>query len=212
MINSKAFRVCAIAIAGMAASGGAAQASCGTASWYHEGSQTANGERYRPDGITAAHRTLPFGTKVLVKNQRTGRTVTVRINDRGPFIRGRIIDLSRGAKKVIGMDGLAPVCISVIGRGERYADAGAKKQRRVARNNRKTRTVYNTTQTSASMERPSKRKRSAQRSRVRSESQVAQRRQYRERREDGQYRESTGRQGNSSSSFKLAGWPRETSF
>jgi len=101
----------------------AALAQCGTASWYHEGSRTANGERYRPDGISAAHRSLPFGTRVQVRNQRTGRTVTVRINDRGPFIGGRIIDLSRGAKRVLGMDGLAPVCIAVLGRGPSVASA-----------------------------------------------------------------------------------------
>jgi rare lipoprotein A len=101
----------------------AALAQCGTASWYHEGARTANGERYRPDGISAAHRSLPFGTRVQVRNQRTGRTVTVRINDRGPFIGGRIIDLSRGAKRVLGMDGLAPVCIAVLGRGPRVASA-----------------------------------------------------------------------------------------
>jgi rare lipoprotein A len=96
-----------------------AAAQCGTASWYHEGTRTANGERYRPDGITAAHRTLPFGTRVLVRHQRTGRTVTVRINDRGPFIRGRIIDLSRGARRVLGMDGLAPVCLTILDWGHR---------------------------------------------------------------------------------------------
>jgi rare lipoprotein A len=101
----------------------AALAQCGTASWYHEGARTANGERYRPDGISAAHRSLPFGTRVQVRNQRTGRTVTVRINDRGPFIGGRIIDLSRGAKRVLGMDGLAPVCIAVLGRGTSVASA-----------------------------------------------------------------------------------------
>lgn len=112
----------------------AALAQCGTASWYHEGARTANGERYRPDGITAAHRTLPFGTRVLVRNQRTGRTVTVRINDRGPFIRGRIIDLSRGAQRVIGMDGLASVCLAVLGRGEtRVASAEDQEERHVRR-------------------------------------------------------------------------------
>ncbi|MEJ2124161.1 MAG: septal ring lytic transglycosylase RlpA family protein [Alphaproteobacteria bacterium] len=94
---------------------------CGKASWYHEGKLTATGERYRPDGITAAHRTLPFGTIVQVRHQRTGRTVTVRINDRGPFIRGRIIDLSRGAKRHLGMDGIAPVCIRVVGRNKSHS-------------------------------------------------------------------------------------------
>lgn len=94
---------------------------CGKASWYHEGKLTATGERYRPDGITAAHRSLPFGTIVQVRHQRTGRTVTVRINDRGPFIGGRIIDLSRGAKRQLGMDGLAPVCIRVVGHNPSHA-------------------------------------------------------------------------------------------
>lgn len=110
-----------------------ASAQCGTASWYHEGARTANGERYRPDGISAAHRSLPFGTIVQVRNQRTGRTVTVRINDRGPFIRGRIIDLSRGAKRIIGMDGLAPVCLAVLGRGPRVASANMDEGRTARR-------------------------------------------------------------------------------
>src|SRR5688500_13511754 len=106
----------------------AALAQCGTASWYHEGARTANGERYRPDGITAAHRSLPFGTRVQVRNQRTGRTVTVRINDRGPFIGGRIIDLSRGAQRVLGMGGLAPVCLAVLGRGESQVASAEQKE------------------------------------------------------------------------------------
>lgn len=108
-------------------------ASCGVASWYHEGSRTANGERYRPDGISAAHRTLPFGTRVMVRNQRTGRSVTVRINDRGPFIKGRIIDLSRGAKRVLGMGGLAKVCLTVLGRGKKYAASDEPRQLRKAK-------------------------------------------------------------------------------
>jgi rare lipoprotein A len=132
MIKSRAFRVCAVAIAGASVSGGAALAQCGTASWYHEGSRTATGERYNPDGISAAHRSLPFGTRVKVTHKRTGRSVVVRINDRGPFIRGRIIDLSRGAKRVIGMGGLAPVCLTVLGRGERYASAKTERKKRVA--------------------------------------------------------------------------------
>jgi rare lipoprotein A len=112
----------------------AALAQCGTASWYHEGARTANGERYRPDGISAAHRTLPFGTRVQVRNQRTGRVITVRINDRGPFIRGRIIDLSRGAQRALGMGGLAPVCLAVLGRGEsRVASAEDGEQRYLRR-------------------------------------------------------------------------------
>ena len=95
----------------MVASGTQAFAECGIASTYSSGKVTANGERYNHLGISAAHKTLPFGTRVLVKNQKTGRSVTVRINDRGPFVKGRIIDLSTGAQRALGMDGLANVCI-----------------------------------------------------------------------------------------------------
>ena len=122
MFSRKALGVYCVAVLSAAAPAKAA-AQCGTASWYHEGSRTATGERYRPDGITAAHRTLPFGSIVRVVLRRSGRSVDVRINDRGPFIRGRIIDLSRGAKRALGMNGLAPVCISVVGGGGRFASA-----------------------------------------------------------------------------------------
>ncbi|MEC4813871.1 MAG: septal ring lytic transglycosylase RlpA family protein [Scytonema sp. PMC 1069.18] len=90
----------------------------GMASWYGSGSRTATGERYNPQGLTAAHRSLPFGTRVRVTNTRNGRSVVVRINDRGPFIRGRIIDLSAGAARVLGImsSGVAPVRIEVLGR------------------------------------------------------------------------------------------------
>ncbi|MEV1144333.1 septal ring lytic transglycosylase RlpA family protein [Micromonospora sp. NPDC049799] len=70
--------------------------SCG-ASFYSEGQMTANGETFDPSALTAAHKTLPFDTKVRVTNPSTGKSVTVRINDRGPFIEGRCIDLSRAA-------------------------------------------------------------------------------------------------------------------
>ncbi|MFC7546301.1 septal ring lytic transglycosylase RlpA family protein [Plantactinospora sp. GCM10030261] len=70
--------------------------SCG-ASFYHEGQMTANGEVFNPDALTAAHKTLPFNTRVRVTNPATGTSVTVRINDRGPFIDGRCLDLSRAA-------------------------------------------------------------------------------------------------------------------
>jgi rare lipoprotein A len=119
----------------------AAMAQCGTASWYHEGARTANGERFRPDGISAAHRTLPFGTRVQVRNQRTGRSIVVRINDRGPFIRGRIIDLSRGAQRALGMGGLAPVCLAVLGRGESRVASAEDNEQRVIRRRVRTRTV-----------------------------------------------------------------------
>lgn len=78
----------------------------GKASYYadkYEGRKTASGETFRQNGLTAAHRTLPFGTKVKVINISNGKTVTVRINDRGPFVQGRIIDLSKKAAKRIGM-------------------------------------------------------------------------------------------------------------
>lgn len=94
-----------------------ASAECGIASTYSSGSQTANGERYNHMGVSAAHKSLPFGTRVVVRNQRTGRSITVRINDRGPFVAGRIIDLSTGAKNALGMDGLASVCLDVVSFG-----------------------------------------------------------------------------------------------
>lgn len=91
----------------------------GMASYYgtESGSQTASGQRFNPSAMTAAHRTLPFGTRVRVTNKRNGRSVIVTINDRGPFIRGRIIDLSTGAAGVIGMrsSGVAPVTVEVLG-------------------------------------------------------------------------------------------------
>jgi rare lipoprotein A len=88
----------------------------GWASYYKHGKRTANGERFNPSGLTAAHRTLPFGTKVRVKNERTGKSVVVRINDRGPFIKGRIIDLSQGAASQVGLvkSGVDKVSIEVL--------------------------------------------------------------------------------------------------
>jgi rare lipoprotein A len=87
----------------------------GMASHYsHAGRKTANGERANPRGMTAAHRTLPFGTRVRVTNKRNGRSVVVRINDRGPFVRGRVIDLTTSAARAIGFSGLAPVALSVV--------------------------------------------------------------------------------------------------
>ncbi|WP_323373697.1 septal ring lytic transglycosylase RlpA family protein [Plantactinospora alkalitolerans] len=74
--------------------------SCG-ASYYDQGQVTANGEAFNPDGLTAAHKTLPFNTRVRVTNPANGKSVVVRINDRGPYIDGRCIDLSRGAFQAI---------------------------------------------------------------------------------------------------------------
>jgi len=78
----------------------------GIASWYgpgFHGNLTANGEVYDMNGISAAHKTLPFGTIVRVIDLETGRSIVVRINDRGPFVEGRIIDLSKGAAEKLGM-------------------------------------------------------------------------------------------------------------
>lgn len=89
----------------------------GIASYYWQPQRVASGGYFNPNALTAAHRTLPFGTKVRVTNKRNGRSVVVTINDRGPFIKGRIIDLSKRAAGVIGMQGagLAPVHVQVIG-------------------------------------------------------------------------------------------------
>jgi len=90
-----------------------AMAQSGIASVYAYGGQrTANGERAQPNGLTAAHRTLPFGTHVRVTNKSNGRSVVVRINDRGPFVRGRIIDLTPAAARVLGFNGLAHVTVN----------------------------------------------------------------------------------------------------
>jgi rare lipoprotein A len=82
----------------------------------YRGGQTASGETSRPAAMTAAHRTLPFGTMVRVTNRQNGRSVTVRINDRGPFGRGRVIDLTPAAASQLGFSGLAPVSLDIVGR------------------------------------------------------------------------------------------------
>lgn len=89
-----------------------AAAQCGRASWYALTSKTASGERMNPSALTAAHRTLPFGTRLRVTNRNNGRSVVVRINDRGPFIKGRVIDLSKGAAGRLGFisSGHVAVC------------------------------------------------------------------------------------------------------
>lgn len=88
----------------------------GNASWYgpaHDGKETASGETFDANDLTAAHPTLPLGTKAVVTNLKTGKSVTVRINDRGPYAKGRKIDLSRAAAQQIGMEekGVAKVWI-----------------------------------------------------------------------------------------------------
>ena len=90
----------------------------GAASWYgpgFHGRKTASGERFNANAMTAAHRTLPFGTKVRVVNERTGRSVTVRINDRGPFHGGRIIDLAAAPARALGVAGTTYVSLHTGG-------------------------------------------------------------------------------------------------
>ena len=96
-----------------------AYSACGTSSWYgaeFEGQRTASGERFNSAAMTAAHRSLPFGTKLKVVNQANGRSVTIRVNDDGPHVSGRIIDLSEGAFRRIASlgSGVTKVCIARI--------------------------------------------------------------------------------------------------
>jgi rare lipoprotein A len=85
-----------------------------SATQYSSGAGTASGEPFRPDGLTAAHKKLPFGTRVKVTNPQTGATTIVKINDRGPFTRGLDIDLSRGAARAIGLTSVGPVCTEIL--------------------------------------------------------------------------------------------------
>jgi rare lipoprotein A len=91
-------------------------ASHGLASFYTEGTQTASGERFDTHELTAAHPTLPFGTRLRVTNVATGRSVTVRVNDRGPFVPGRVVDVSYAAAETLGMveGGIAKVKLDVV--------------------------------------------------------------------------------------------------
>jgi rare lipoprotein A len=123
-IASRLTAICA-AVAGVLLAG-AAQAEPGSqaaetafqsgkASWYgpgFHGRRTASGERFNSGAMTAAHRTLPFGSRVRVVNKKTGRSVVVRINDRGPYAHGRIIDLSRASAEAIGLEGVASVALA----------------------------------------------------------------------------------------------------
>jgi rare lipoprotein A len=88
----------------------------GLASFYSEGTQTASGEKFDANELTAAHPTLPFGTKLRVTNVATGRSVTVRVNDRGPYVPGRVVDVSYSAAQSLGMvgKGLANVRLDVV--------------------------------------------------------------------------------------------------
>ena len=108
-----------IALGAFAPTAVEAGSSCGTASFYgpgFHGNLTASGERFNSQAMTAAHRSLPFGSRVKVVNQDTGRSVTIRVNDDGPHVPGRIIDLSEGAFQQIASlgSGIARVCITRI--------------------------------------------------------------------------------------------------
>ena len=92
---------------------------CGGASWYgpgFHGKKTASGERFNENAMTAAHKSLPLGTDVKVTNQRTGKSIKVTINDRGPYAKGRIIDLSKAAAAKLGTQasGVGKVCIAEL--------------------------------------------------------------------------------------------------
>ncbi|MER8447965.1 septal ring lytic transglycosylase RlpA family protein [Mesorhizobium sp. M1066] len=118
MKNSKQTALVAVTIAAglMVGASSATAGQCGRASWYALHSKTASGERMNPSAMTAAHRTLPFGTKLRVTNKNNGRSVIVRINDRGPFIRGRVLDLSKGAAGQLGFigSGHTAVCMARV--------------------------------------------------------------------------------------------------
>jgi rare lipoprotein A len=89
-------------------------ASYGLASFYAEGARTASGETFNPRELTAAHRTLPFGTRLCVTNVATGRSVTVRINDRGPFVPGRVVDVSYSAAETLGIVGRGVAKVKLV--------------------------------------------------------------------------------------------------
>jgi rare lipoprotein A len=109
------FGICGIVAAN--ADKAKSHAQSGIASVYstESGHGTASGQRLNPGALTAAHRRLPFGTKVRVTNRRNGRAVVVTINDRGPFVRGRVIDVTPAAARALGISGLAPVTLDVGG-------------------------------------------------------------------------------------------------
>lgn len=114
----KAVSVAAIAVALLSVST-AAYAQCGGASWYgpgFNGKKAASGETFNENAMTAAHRSLPFGTKLMVTDQRTGNQIQVTINDRGPFHGSRIIDLSKAAATKLGFRnrGTTSVCIEQL--------------------------------------------------------------------------------------------------
>lgn len=105
----------ALSLSMIAATGMAAES--GIASIYstESGTGTASGQKLNPNALTAAHKKLPFGTKVRVTNHKNGKSIVVTINDRGPFIRGRIIDLTPAGARALGFSGLTPVTVEIEG-------------------------------------------------------------------------------------------------
>jgi rare lipoprotein A len=91
-----------------------------TATWYDCCNKTANGERFHPYGFTVAHRTFPFGTVLRLTNEKTGKSIIVRVNDRGPYIRGRDIDVTKGGAIALGFfhSGTAKLLIEVLEKGK----------------------------------------------------------------------------------------------
>jgi rare lipoprotein A len=111
------FGTCLLAMAAQgqdSSSKGSRRYQTGLAAWYGGGTRTANGEAFNPMAHTAAHRTLPFGTRVRVVHRKTGRSVLVRVNDRGTYTKRHVIDLSKGAARSIGLSGVAPVALFIV--------------------------------------------------------------------------------------------------
>lgn len=119
-VASKSLAVAALVFTGLCGAFSAAEAQSlqsGGASWYgpgFHGRRTASGERFNTHALTAAHRSLPFGSRIQVTNERTGRSVVVRINDRGPFAKGRVIDLSKAAAQAVGISGVGRVTLTKL--------------------------------------------------------------------------------------------------
>ena len=106
----------ALALVAMAVTAHAGERQCGVASWYSSGHTTAEGRPYYPDAVSVAHRSYRFGTMLRIVDQTTGRAIVARVGDRGPFVRGRIVDLSRGAARRLGMiaRGTVMVCVERV--------------------------------------------------------------------------------------------------
>ena len=118
LCSVRSFVTAAVVIASIVTLTEEVMAEEGRASWYSLTSKTASGERCDPGALTAAHRSLPFGTRVKVENLKNGKSVIVRINDRGPFVGGRIIDLTKAAANRLGFvtAGIAKVRLTVLQR------------------------------------------------------------------------------------------------